>query len=947
MVCRSKSVSRASRAPLCIAVAIAMAAVAPATFAQDAAVDDASNTRADGKATSTLDGITVTGTHIRRVDAETASPVITIGRERIEDSGKSTVGDLLQQLPAMAGYQANTSINSGFSHGRALVSLRNLGSQRTLVLVNGHRMASPASSVSASPGVDVNAIPAAMIERVEVLTDGASSVYGSDAIGGVVNIILKDKYDGMAATVDYGQSGHGDGNRRNLGVEWGKTWENGNLIVGLSHGSNNALYNRSRSFAHDQLSYDSGVIGKMTGSNSRAVLVGGSVVTANSGIAPGSTTASDYHSFGSGAGDRYNYYGDQYLVTPVTRTNFSLHGTYNFSDNVQGYLDMFWTHSKTASRLAAYGIGLSTLTDSLAENYYNPFGSDLSEYYLRSPDVFTREYVSSMAQTSIVGGFRGGFGDSSWQWDANIGYARYKDKLVRYGFAITSGLANAVGASFMDSDGVVKCGSAGNVIAGCTPANVFNPNDPATIAALKSTLLPVDLMDESTMKSAEVSANGNLFALPAGDVQAAFGMVWRKNDFSQGTQSSVAAADAFGNCDYMDGCILNQGRDETVKEAYAEFLIPLLKDLPLISSLNLDIGTRYSRYSAWGGTTNSKVALEWRPIPDLLVRATASEVFRAPALGDLYGSPYNGVLDADEDDYYDPCVGYTGGHDAACANVPSDGSFTNSSQVTIITTGSANAGFDIKPESGRSYDIGVVYDPDWLPGFSVSVDAWRVGLEDMISGASYDYVLDKCYDGDTRYCSLIQRDATGQLSSVTVPYAINYDSVSVRGVDTGVKYMLPWQRFGTFQVGLDATYMSEYRIGGEDHNYVGETSGQGNLPRWRGNLSVSWDKDDWHASWSARYVGKSTVGSKYDGYCYNTSADGSCIYFGVNPVVYHNVSLSRKFADFHTTVSAGIDNLADKTPPIYYGYFSNAANTDASTYDTMGRYFWARVRVEF
>ncbi|TQU04190.1 TonB-dependent receptor, partial [Xanthomonas perforans] len=194
-----------------------------------AAVPAAAQQRGDGadEATQTLDQINVTGTHLRRVDAETASPVVVIDRQRIEDSGQNTLGQLLQRLPMMAGFQTGPALNSNFSHGRALVSLRNLGPERTWVLVNGHRMAGPAGSVASAPGVDVNAIPAAMVERVEVLTDGASSVYGSDAIGGVVNVILKDTYDGFAATADYAQSTHGDANRRTLGLEWGKTWDRG------------------------------------------------------------------------------------------------------------------------------------------------------------------------------------------------------------------------------------------------------------------------------------------------------------------------------------------------------------------------------------------------------------------------------------------------------------------------------------------------------------------------------------------------------------------------------------------------------------------------------------------------------------------------------------------------------------------------------------------------
>ncbi|WP_241093401.1 TonB-dependent receptor plug domain-containing protein [Xanthomonas sp.] len=911
-----------------LAAALALAAGTPAAQAQDAAA-------------TTLEQITVTGSHIRRVDAETASPVITIDRQRIEDSGQNTIGQLLQQLPAMAGNMPNIALNSGFSHGRALVSLRNLGAERTLVLVNGHRMAGPASSVAAAPGVDVNAIPASMVERIEVLTDGASSVYGSDAIAGVVNIILKDKYDGFAANFDYGQSAHGDGNRRSVGVEWGKSWDRGGIILGLSRSSMNALYDEDRSYARTAQNYLGGEVVERRGNGTRAFLADGRVLTPNSGLAPGAVGTDDFHTYDQ-AVEGYNSYFGQYLVTPVERTNFSAHASFDFTDNVQGYVDLFWTRSKTTSQLTAFGLELP----GAAQNYYNPFGAELSRYLLRSVQANTRVYSSQMYQTNVVAGLRGRFQDSSWRWDAAAGYARYKDTLVRNGFSITSALNNAAGASFLDGDGVVKCGTPGNVIAGCTPINVFNPDDPATIAAIKATQRPVDLLDESTMKFAEASVNGDLFNVPAGAVQAALGLSLRKNDFSQGTTSDVAAADAFGNCDYNDGCIMNQGHDESIKEAYAEVLIPLLKDLPGAQALNLNLGTRYSKYDAWGDTTNSKIALEWRPIDNLMIRATGSEVFRAPALGDLYGSPYNAVIDA-AGDYTDPCAGYTGGgNPAACANVPADGSFANTSSFTVLTTGSANAGFAIKPEQGRSYNLGAVYDPGWMEGLSINADSWRVTLEDMINGIGLDQVLQNCYDGQGEYCPLIQRGATGQLVSVTVPFAINSGKVDIRGYDVGLKYALRETRFGSFQAGIDATYLSSYRFSGDAHNYAGEMSSYGNLPRWRANLNLGWDNGPWHASWNTRLLGPTTVGSAYEDFCVNTAADGSCVYFPVGTVTYHDASLSRKFASLHTTVAVGVDNLGDRKPPHYYGYAS-AANTDAFTYDTMGRYFWTRIRAEF
>ncbi|QBN24691.1 TonB-dependent receptor [Xanthomonas oryzae pv. oryzae] len=907
------------------------------------AMPAAAQQRSDGAddATQTLDQVNVTGTHLRRVDAETASPVVVIDRQRIEDSGQSTLGQLLQRLPMMAGFQTGPALNSNFSHGRALVSLRNLGPERTLVLVNGHRMAGPASSVASAPGVDVNAIPAAMVERVEVLTDGASSVYGSDAIGGVVNVILKDRYDGFAATVDYAQSTHGDANRRTLGLEWGKTWDRGGLILGLSRNSMNPVFNRDRSYAAKAVQYLDGQVGEIRGANTRAFLTDGRVLTPVGGVAPGPVGEDAFRPYNR-ATDSYNVYDTQYLITPIQRTNASLHGSFDVTPAVQAYVDVFWTRSKTVSRLDAYDLEMQDAVD----NYYNPFGDQLDAYYVRSPQANTRVYTSTMFQTNIVAGLRGRLADSSWQWDAAAGYANYKDTLVRNGFSVTSKLNNAVGASFLDNDGVVKCGAPGAVIAGCTPINVFNPNDPATIAALRGTQLAVDLIDKSQMRFVDISANGDLFKLPAGAVQAAVGLVYRTNKFVQGTTSDVAAADADGNCDYNDGCILKQGRDESVREAYAELLVPLLKDMPFAEVLNLNLGSRYSTYDAWGNTTNSKVAIEWRPIANLLVRATGSQVFRAPALGDLYGSPYNTVFDTTAD-FQDPCTGFTGAPNPACANVPNDGSFTNTAQFNVVTSGANNVGFKLKPERGRSYNVGLVYDPDRVRGLSLNVDSWRVVLDDMLSGVGVQQVVNDCFDGsEAAFCPLIQRDTGGQLTRVSVPFAYNSGKVDTRGYDAGIHYTLANTAWGAFAAGVDATFFSSYRFAGDAHNYVGENSSWGNMPRWRAVANLAWDKGPWHASWNTRYLGRTVNGSQYENFCADSNADGSCAYFRIGSVVYHDASLSRKIALLHSTLAVGVDNLGDRKPPRFYRY-SNAANTEASTYDTLGRYFWSRLRVEF
>jgi len=940
-------------------------ALAMALMFSAAGLDSALAQTSAGDA-NTLDAVTVTGSRIRRAEAETAMPVITIDRQTIMDTGKPTIGDLLREMPVMAGFMPNVQLNSGFSHGRALVNMRNLGTQRVLVLVNGHRMAGPASSVASAPGVDVNAIPSAMVERVEILSGGVASVYGSDAISGVVNIILRDRYDGFALSADYGMSTYGDGNRRNLGAEWGKSWERGGIIVGASYNSMNPLYDFDRPFARRQERYRLGQVEEIRGSGTIATLKDGTRLTPNANMPTGQVSASDFHEFVDGV-DGYNGYFGQYLITPVERSNIAARATFDFTPNIQGFVDYFWTRSDTTSQLTAYTMTVfanggpdippfalpevrAGVTSTILDNYYNPFGDDLDRYTMRSIDGQTRVYNAKMYQSNLVGGLRGMFPDTSWQWEVSAGSMRYKDTLTRTGFSIISEFQQAIGASFMDTDGVVKCGTPGNVIANCTPINVFNPNDPATVEAIRATQIPVGWVDNSNMKYAEATLDGTLFNLPAGEVKGAFGAIWRKNEFSQDNTSTVGTADINGRCNYMDGCLFEQSRDESIKEAFAELLIPLLSEVPGAQALNLNIGSRYSRYSVWGSTTNSKLALEWWPMKNLLIRASGADVFRAPALGDLYGSPFNGVEEGAN--IADPCATTTTGNPAACVNVPTDGSFENTGQTLIVTSGAANVGFDIQPESGRSYGMGLVYDPQWLPGLSLNADWWRVELDDMIQGTWYFEVISNCQQGDEKFCHLFDRDANGQLTQVRVPFAINLGNVDVRGYDFAIKYRLPETSFGALRLGLDATMMQSYRVAGIDHNYVGENSGRGNLPRWRATTGVNWEKGNWQAGWHMRYVGRTTLLSAFDqerfggcGFDFN-DADGNCVYFNVGSMFYHDLTINRKIESLRLTLSGGVNNVFDRDPPHFYGA-SNAANTDAGTYNTMGRYFWLRARVEF
>src|SRR6185437_1955604 len=297
--------------------------------AQDNQANNTKTTAMPAKAKN-LGAVTVTGSLIRRVDTETSNPVVTIDSSQIEASGKPTLGDLVQQLPAVAGNATNPSIDNGGGTGASTISLRGLGDNRTLVLVNGRRLAYE----------DVNSIPANMIERIEVLSDGASSVYGSDAIGGVVNFILKDHYQGVQLSSDYGESSHGDGNRRNFSVLAGLSGDRHNLIVGATQQSTNGITAAARSYTQNALALNNGQVVKLGSSTVPTGLVedaSGTYVTLNPDVS-GITTLSDYHTFGPA--DSYNYQPYNLIETPQKRTNLSLVGDFKITPDVDAYTNL-------------------------------------------------------------------------------------------------------------------------------------------------------------------------------------------------------------------------------------------------------------------------------------------------------------------------------------------------------------------------------------------------------------------------------------------------------------------------------------------------------------------------------------------------------------------------------------------------------------------------------
>ncbi|MFT3897881.1 MAG: TonB-dependent receptor [Thermomonas sp.] len=979
----TRPVLRFAALPFAIVTTLAGTGVA---FAQDATTPAPAT---DAGQANTLDRIEVTGSRIRRVDAENASPVVTIDRQAIEKTGKLTIGDLVQELPNIAGAATNPTVNNGGGTGASTVDLRGLGSQRTLILINGRRVV---HTGGLDGGADVNAIPASAVERIEVLTVGASSVYGSDAIAGVVNFIMRKDFEGMQASVDYGISGRQDGQRTGGSFTFGQAGEKGNVIAGVNYNKFDGIssgdrdYSKAATYLYGGSAFSLGGSGRnprgkisLPDDNPTAIALGCTDVTRIPG-ASGASTA-DYRCYAPT--DGYNFQSVNLIQTPQERTNAFFLANYQITDDVNAFLEVY--HNKTAANFAIAALPFDARTDNVtisADNYYNPFGTEFgqggTQFLTRFTSLGQRAAFNNTTTDQVVAGLEGFLGET-WKWDFAMNYGHQSRLTKTNGYVLYAGLADALGPSFLDTDGVVKCGTPGDVIEGCTPVNIFNIEDPATIATLSKYNVNPYGSNLYISKGFEANASGELFQMPAGAAQLAFGAQWR-HEYQRSEVEFVAVANPDATCQIsQEACGSPVTGGFTTSELYGELFLPLLKDVPFAKTLNATLGTRYSDYDLFGNNTSSKLQVEWRPFDDLLLRGTVAEVFRAPSVTDLYAGPAgNAPL------LQDLCVGYgvdanhdgviddtNPGHAAACGAatgataIDPDKGIVDSqlAQSTGVVSGAAYVGYDLKPEQGKSFDWGLVYDPSWLPGFSMSVDYWRLYLNDTITNISAQIVLNSCFANPASdFCRFINRFSDGSINYIRQP-AVNLGRLDVKGWDVALRYKLPDTSWGSWSFGFDGTYVAQWD---NDTDTTTEddavihlaghfNSSYGMYGRIRARAFANWNMGDWSASWRIRYIGAFDLGNA--DVRQGSSADGACSYT-VRPqfcgvevpygsTTYHSFSITYAMPKINSTIELGVDNAFDKQPPIVYNNNVLNANTDVNTFDTIGRYFFGRYTVKF
>ena len=881
--------------------------------------------------------VEVTGSRIRQVDLETAQPVQVMTQEQIQKSGLITVGDILNQLSSAGtpDFDRGGALTSNRENGGQYISLRNLGANRLLILVDGKRW-----TQSVNGYTDMSTVPSAMIERIEVLKDGASSIYGSDAIAGVVNIILKKTMEGAQLSVYTGQNDKGDGRNKDFSLSYGTSSEKTSLMFGFSHTEQGTVWAKDRAITGVPKGPDHPTAGLGVGpwgevlpldfSFDKVLNHTGGIGGSGVGIGADPRNPANYHDWDGRASDNFNSASQMMFQMPTRLDTLFTKGAVELPYGM--HLATTAMYSQRSSRAQVAGYPLNSESQSAypvyidANSYYNGFGEDLYFYRrtIERPRVTENENRTLHVDATLSGEFN--LSKHAFNWDVGYNHSAVRGTVKGTGNINLLNLKKALGPSFLNASGVVQCGTAASPIAlaECVPFNIVGGPGAASDAALDYIMATGQATYGSTINSATANIGGDLFNLPAGTVGFAAGLEHREvrgYDTPGQFEQSGYSTDLAGN---------PTAGNYTVKEAYLEVQIPLLKAMPFAELLNVNLATRYSDYSNFGSTTNSKASFMWKPVKDLLARGTFAEGFRAPAVGDTFGGGQQSF-----DTYTDPCDSVYGqrgaaGVEARCTAAGAGPGFRQVSQTGPITdsggaqsttpfnSGAGNA--SLQPESARTKTFGLVYSPSFAPGFTTSLDWYNIKIDNLISGITATQTAEYCYvQGVQSFCDVIQRDPrTGAIVNLSHGNA-NLGALETAGVDLGINYRLPRTSFGQFGVRSDTTFVTKYSQKADNDaeyiDYVGQYDDNGvAYYRIKSNVSLDWSLGNWSATWTARYYG----GIKDK--CYTVtdtcSNPGETANWGVNynkkgAMVYNDVSVAYK-TSWNGQILVGANNVFDK-----------------------------------
>lgn len=902
-----------------------------------------------------LEEIIVTGSRIQQRLEDAPVAVVVLNRDDIDRASQDSIGKIVQQLPANTGSPVNANVNNG-GDGSTRIDLRGLGPARSLVLVNGRRFVY--GGVGGDTSADLNMIPSSMLERVEVMGIGSSTIYGSDAIGGVVNFITREDYDGAELDLSYTWAEEGDGTIGTARFFAGQTSERGYLTFGGELVDQDAVFQDERDYSAntEYLRWDGsvGTTGSTFTPQGVFVVPAGNVF----GLAPGQytrvtgsgepTTAEDFRRY-INPDDNYNFAPDNYLQTPSERQHVWLVGGFDFSPSLSLFVEALLHHRESEQRLAASSFRTSgagyILPDGRpgipASNHYNPFGVDIRAAGRRIQEQGGRDFSQDVDTQRYVAGLRGPLG-GSWSWELSATYGRNDTTVVTEGDFRVDNMRLSVGPSGPDASGRIVCGDpdpatgivpAANVVQGCVPLNLFGgmgTDGRGTITPEQLDYITDPLTDKgyNEQQVYELLFRGDWGSIQGRPIRWATGVSYR----IESAGNALDPAKISGAVGGGQLTSLTEGGDFTATEGYVETVLPLLEGLPAAEALNATAGVRLSEFSTFGFVSTFQGGLMYRPVRQLTLRAGYGQVFRAPPVSNLYESTLDDFAFAP-----DPCGnGPTPEQQANCAadGVPG-GSYVQ--PELDIYPAMIGGNEDLQPEEGDSISAGLTFTPSFLQGFSLSVDYWRTEIDDVITlYPDVGQILQVCADdGAAGACDRISRRPDGTIELVDATH-VNAGSLMSEGWDFDIAYMTP---VGPGQLGLRlmATYLASYDVapfkGAETTGVAGTRYVFSAFPRWRGLGHVEYTAGPWFGSWQTQYVG-SMDECQEDPFAPEDAFQGCR---EVDDAWYQDLQLGYRFEP-GPALTFTISNLTGEDPPRVN--FNAAANTDPATYPLLGRTYF-------
>ncbi len=915
--------------------------------------------------------VEVTGSRLQRTNLISPTPVLTLDASAFGNLGLENFADLATQLPSFAPSFGSSRTQSTFSgvetSGLNAANLRNLGNTRSLVLINGRRVP---GGTSTSTLVDFNSIPTANIERVEVITGGASAIYGADAVAGVVNIITKRNFNGLEVGLGYGVTEENDNTNPSGHLMFGtKFGGSGRALLTLQFDKQGRVSCADRYICAEDFFWGSpatqlrgpaaysgvGLGGRFFVGNAAYTRRNGSFTDANGALIPFAV-----------ATDGYNRNADRDIAIPTKRTMAAAEVEYDLGGGLKGFGELNWAQTTIKSEFEGHpfqsqqpGSLFGTLQATIPIS--NPFipapllaaaqgaGVTNMTWWQRFNDAGgPRGADTERTTTRAVVGLKGNLGSLAgfgrdWRWELSHTWGRTEVELNTEGLVNTSNLYHGLRVEADPANpGGYRCIDATARAGGCIPINPFADYTPEMQKALR---IGSVAKGHSVLNDTVAYLSGTAFDLPAGSVRTVIGAEIRSYsgflDRDDVVNNALATGNQISDTDYAK---------TTTKEIFAELLVPILADKPFANSMNLEAAFRHSdtktkNYNTW------KLGGDWEPVTGLRFRAMQARSVRAPTPTDLSGVGLTaGVIN-------DPCTAARrNANPTRAANCDADGVPANYDPPVVIeqsVSGLSGGNPNLAPEKGTTLTFGLVWQPTFAKGLSLTIDRFDIEIEGAITTLSRSIAVNKCYDTVNRlFCNVITRGtnpvlpgANYVLTSVNEQLA-NIASYNVKGVDVDLRYAfkLP-SAMGDMDLSLLGTVYDKATltplVGETPINLLGQAGGSTSDQGWvrfTANANVGWKYKSFNANWNMRHIGSADMDE-------SAAADG---FPKIGAHTYHNVRVGYQ-VNKDIEVYGGITNLFNKQPPFFGSGRSGtqALDTVPGYYDVFGRSFFAGLRAKF